>query len=243
MGFLSGITSTIKKIVSPITKVFSGGGGIGGILGGLTSLIPGVGPFLGPIVGGIGGLLGDNAGSIAGYMGSEKANEANSALALQQMAFQENARKTQYQTAMADMKQAGLNPILAYKQGGAGNLNGASAVMQNSGAAAAQALSQTTNSAYAKAQTNLMMKQLDSQVKKIAAEADRAQWEALIVRKDWKQKEMQTKIQEHFLPSILHKAKVAEKSSDLQWLERILDPIGKIFGNSNSALDLFQTRK
>lgn len=41
--------------------------------------------------------------------------------------WQENMRSTQYQTAVKDMKAAGLNPILAYKQGGAGTPSGATA--------------------------------------------------------------------------------------------------------------------
>lgn len=47
--------------------------------------------------------------------------------AQKQRNFQENQRRTQYQVAMADMKAAGLNPILAYNQGGAGTTSGAMA--------------------------------------------------------------------------------------------------------------------
>ena len=53
------------------------------------------------------------------------ANQASAANAREQMAFQERMRSTQYQTAIEDMQKAGLNPMLAYHQGGAGTPSGA----------------------------------------------------------------------------------------------------------------------
>lgn len=50
--------------------------------------------------------------------------------AQKQMDFQERMRATQYQTAVQDMMAAGLNPMLAYTQGGAGTPSGASAIGQ-----------------------------------------------------------------------------------------------------------------
>jgi len=58
------------------------------------------------------------AGSVLQYFGNKKS-------AKDQMRFQESMSSTAYQRAMADMKSAGLNPMLAYQQGGATSPAGA----------------------------------------------------------------------------------------------------------------------
>jgi hypothetical protein len=80
---------------------------------------------------GFSSLMGGLVGGVGSYLGQQTANQANAEQAQKQMDFQERMRSTSYQTAVEDMKKAGLNPMLAYQQGGAGNQPGAAAQMQN----------------------------------------------------------------------------------------------------------------
>jgi hypothetical protein len=70
-------------------------------------------------------------GGLLGNRGQRAANAANAQLAHNQMQFQESMSRTAYQRQVADMKAAGINPMLSAKMGGASTPSGQTAVMQN----------------------------------------------------------------------------------------------------------------
>lgn len=117
---------------------------------GFMDFVKGVAPFVpvvGPAISAVAGLIGSrqtNAAQTAMFDSGQQFNAAEAAAARQfsaeqaeiartwsaqeasrQMDFQREMSNTQYQRAMADMRSSGLNPILAYSQGGAGNVGGA----------------------------------------------------------------------------------------------------------------------
>jgi len=76
-------------------------------------------------IGGALGFVGQQGTNQANIQIANAANAASAEQAAKQMDFQERMRSTQYQTAVEDMKKSGLNPMLAYTQGGAGTPTGA----------------------------------------------------------------------------------------------------------------------
>lgn len=134
----------------------------------------GWGQLLGTAVGTyFGGATGAGiGGAIGGAFDQDSANSYNSAEAAKNRDFQLNSSNTSYQRAMADMSKAGLNPMLAFSNGGASVPTGATAsfsnVVDSSGTAVATA-SQAESSAK---QAHTASRMADSAVMKISQEIE-----------------------------------------------------------------------
>ena len=151
-------------------------GAIGTAVGSFTGM-----PWLGAVGAGLDSFVdkGDSARS------QGEANEFNAkqaqinrdfqdAQAKRQMDFQERMRGSQYQTAVKDMQAAGLNPMLAYSQGGAGTPSGSA----GSGSLSAPALNKVSAGMASAAQSAQVSQALQ------AVEASKAQIDQIRAQTD-----------------------------------------------------------
>lgn len=188
------------------------------------------------IIGGGTSLL----GGLLNRDSTRQANYENRLAADQQMDFQERMSNTSYQRAMQDMRMAGLNPMLAYTQGGASSPAGASAsnTAPDFSDAAGGIASSAVTAVNQRRERQLMESQLDLQ----AAQANTARSQQKLNEASARSAAANAKVTETELPAVASRARLDERRNKIDekalLYDSVMNRVGQVVGIGASATSL-----
>lgn len=179
------------------------------------------------------------------FLGGERQNSANADIASAQMAFQERMSSTAHQREVADLRKAGLNPILSAKYGGASTPSGA-------GIPAVNSLSPAVSTALQSKRLSADLENIDADTKKKILEGhtqhsadllnrqliEKAKADAEASSASAKKLKADTQLVLQELPKAKNIADV-ENTRIGKWgayLDRVSQSLGGIIGNAAKAI-------
>jgi len=196
----------------------------------------------GAAVSGIGNVVGSVLTNKANAAATRETNEANAREAEKNRQFQLEQSNTAYQRAMVDMKKAGLNPMLAYSQGGASTPSGSMAT--NSAPQIENVLSKGINSAVEARRLKKELDATDSQVGLNKAIEMTQKAQTKLNENSAKVADVNAKAMEAQLPAIRQTAKFEEKRDKINekyvGVDALMNRTGQATGIINNAVSTFK---
>lgn len=192
-----------------------------------------------PLTGGL-SLLGGIAQNVFAGMRADDANKASAKASREQMAFQERMSNTQYQRGMADMKAAGLNPILAYQKGGASSPSGSMPSVTT--APTTDVVTPALSSGMQSSRVREEIKNMQEQNKMIQAQTHQSNTQAMLAAAQTAKTTVDTQIAGEMYETAKRQAAVAKTDKEfydspigkiLRFMGTGLSEMGRVFGGAN----------
>jgi len=173
---------------------------------------------------------------------AQDTRDFNSREAAIQRDWQQGMSNTAYQRSMRDMKDAGLNPMLAFSQGGASSPGGASASasnpapMQNELSGIGDSIGKTMSSALSYQQAKKDIEKTDTAVQLDKANKNLTDKQTEIATANAKAAKIKTEELQAQLPALLERAKNSKTQEDHNkyfqgfdnWIQRLQDTAGVV---------------
>lgn len=176
------------------------------------------------------------AGAISGafgYFGQKEANKTNIQIAREQMDFQRDMSNTTWQRGVKDMQRAGINPMLAFSQGGASSPAGSAQSVDN--ANIGDAIGSGVTNAIEAARLKQELASADADIKVKKATERKIQEETNYVRGSAK---LQALEYDPRMQEAQTRASKAIQDRDWQKVDKYMDVINKGLDMGHNAMTL-----
>lgn len=184
----------------------------------------------------IGGVLNNQANAKEG----QRTRDFNAQEAQWNRDFQERMSNTSYQRSMADMSAAGLNPMLAFSEGGASTPGGATASAQAT--RMEDAITPAINSAMEARRLKKEIEAVDSQAKLNISTAASQAAQADAARATARNAALDAKVKEIAMPAIIQESANRKKGAEIDSKLIEVDALGRRLnqwtGTVNNAMDV-----